>query len=329
MPFAGVTIQEICLRLLKYIGVRQLAPEPVNSQLESIQPGDLDDLLACINGAMQEVFEAAPDEMRQQGAGAVINAPASGTCSVIQFGFTISAFVGYLPYMNFCTCRLAGDTQDNRLINATTLERPFMGATGANVGITVYHDFLTLPTNVDQVKDPVELPNQWGLIKANDYINYLRFCGVPLVVDDAGHAINYPFFYFYQKTVARPMAYFPDTYFEPLQNQQVKGIRLGPLPDQTYPLAFRVALNPPVFHETDIAVDCGAGNYTDPGTLIPVSNSWVASIFLPYALQRWTAHPAFKNEAAKAEIMRQFKQAEGIVTGTTASKNPNPRIRYV
>jgi hypothetical protein len=326
---SNVTLQNACLRALKFIGCRQFAPEPTGSQLESVQPTDLDDLLLAANGAMQECYAAAPDEIRQQYAGSTLFAPTNQTCTATQYSATISGLTGYQPYMNYCTIRIGGDTQDNMLVNATTLVRPYQGNTAPNIPVTIFSDCLTLPSTVDQVKEPVELPNQWPLIKANSYIDFLRWAGVPLVTDEAGQAYGFPFYYFYQKTVSRPRAYWCDTWYNPTTAQQVKMLRVAPLPDQTYPLAYRVAMNPPFYQGTDICEDFATGNYTDPGTLIPVSNAWVASIFMPYFLQRWTSHPAFKNESAKAEIMRQFKQAEAIVTAATVVKNPNPRIRYV
>ena len=315
------------MRMLKYIGVRQLAPEAAGSQLESVQPGDLDGVATAITGAMQEVFDAAPDEMREQRIGSVLYAPAGGTVSATQFSTAISNFTGYQSYMPGCTVRLAGDAQDNELVSQTALERPYMGTTG-NVGITIYHDCLTLDPGVDHVSTPVELPNQAPLYAANDRLDFMRWVGVPLITDEAGNAMDFPFYHYYQRTVSRPRAWFAEGWYDPAQTQYVKRIRFGPMPDTNYPVAYRVALCPPRYSSEDIVAP-GDDTCADPGTVIPVSNAWVETILLPVALQRFTAHPAFKNESAKAEIARQYKQALAILTGASITKNPSRVIRYV
>lgn len=335
---ANITVQDVAMRMLKYIGVRQLAPEAAGSQLESVQPGDLDDVATAITGAMQEVFDAAPDEMRERRVGGVLHAPVSGTVSVAQFGTTITNFAGAQGYMPGCTVRLAGDPQDNELgpqsldgsgnpiAGRYSLERPYMGTGGDNVAISVYHDCLTLDPGVDHVNTPVELPNQAPLYAANDRLDFMRWLGVPLITDAAGNAIGFPFYYYYQRTVSRPRAWFAEGWYDPAQAQYVKRIRFGPMPDTNYPVAYRVAMCPPRYTSADI--DNG-DHATDPGTVIPVSNSWVETILLPVALQRFTAHPAFRNESAKAEIGRQYKQALAILTGASISKNAPRVVRYV
>ena len=321
----AVTVQYIALRMLKYIGIRQLAPEATNSQLESVQPGDLDDVITAINGAMQEVFSAAPDEMREQRLGDVVRGPFQTTLNATQYSRTISAVAGYQSYHQGCTIRLAGDQQDNELVNATTLARAFMGPSGTGISATIFGDCITLDPSVDSMNDPVELPNQAPLYKANDRLDFLRWQGVPLVADAGGFSNSIPFFFFYQKTIARPRCWFGESWFDPTTGP-VKRIRLGPLPDTFYPVAYRVALNPPTYVSTDI--DNG-DHTTDPNKIIPVTNKWVESLLLPAALQRFTAHPAFKNESAKKEIERQYAMALKILSDSTVSPNSPASIRYI
>jgi hypothetical protein len=300
----------------------------------------MDDVATAITGAMQEVFDAAPDEMRERRVGSVLHAPASGTVSAAQFSTTITNFSAAQSYMQGCTVRLAGDPQDNELgpqaldgsgnpiAGQYSLERPYMGTSGNSVAISIFHDCLTLDPAVDHVNTPVELPNQAPLYAANDQLDFMRWLGVPLITDEAGNAIGFPFYYYYQRTVSRPRAWFAEGWYDPAQAQYVKRIRFGPMPDTNYPVAYRVAMCPPRYSSADIAAP-GDSTYADPGTVIPVSNSWVESILLPVALQRFTAHPAFKNESAKAEIGRQYKQALAMLTGASVSKNASRVIRYI
>jgi hypothetical protein len=325
---SNITVQNVAMRMLKYIGVRQLGPEPAGSQLETVQPGDLDDVATAITGAMQEVFESAPDEMREQRMGSVLYAPVSATVSAAQFSTAIGNFAAFQSYMPGCTVRLAGDAQDNELVSQTALARPFMGTTSSSIAITVFHDCLTLDPGVDHVSPPVELPNQAPLYAANDRLDFMRWVGVPLITDPSGNAIDFPFYYYYQRTVSRPRAWFAEGWYDPAQTQYIKRLRFGPMPDTSYPVAYRVALCPPRYTSADIAAP-GDNTYADPGAVIPVSNSWVETILLPVALQRFTAHPAFKNESAKAEIARQYKLAIEMAQMSTIARNPNRSVRYI
>lgn len=323
---AYITVKQVAMQLLKYIGIRQLAPEDQSSQLESVQPGDLDEVASAITGAMQEVFFSAPEEIREQRSGSALRAPLNTTATATQYSTTISALSGYASWMNGCTIRLAGDDQDNELVNATTLATPYMGATGTGIQATIYNDCINLDPTVDHVKGPVELPNQAPLYPANDRLNFLQWLGVPLITDTSGRAYGSPFFYFYKRTVSRPRAWFCEGYYDSAQGFYQKRLRIGPMPDTTYPVAYRVALSPPRYSAADI--DNG-DHTTDPGTLIPVPNSWVESILIPVAKQRFTCHPAFKNESAKQEIARQYKAALDIIRESTAVPLQPNRIHYI
>jgi|GEM_PF-1680235 len=326
MP-APITVQYVVLRMLKYFGIQQLAPVTQPSNVESIQPGDLDDVITCLNGAMQELYDVAPTELREQPRGALLAAPLGVTLIATYGSATISAFGAYTAAMAGCTIRLAGDTQDNEIVSATQLARPFIG-TGGSISATVYFDCINLGNDVDHVLPVIELPNQAPLYAARDRMDFIKWLGVPLVTDPSGWAYQFPFYFYYQKQIARPRAWFCESYLDPAQSQEQKRIRVGPMPDQVYPLSYRVAIRPPHYSTGDIYAS-GDTTYADPNTLIPVPNSWVESVLLPYALQRMTSLPAFRNEAAKAGIAQQYKTAEGILQKASVTSGAQRTISYV
>ena len=49
------TVQQVALRMLRYIGVTQFTPQAAGSELESLGPGDLEDVANAITGALQEI----------------------------------------------------------------------------------------------------------------------------------------------------------------------------------------------------------------------------------------------------------------------------------
>lgn len=71
----GLTVHQLALRLGKHIGVVSLDPvDPANlSPLHGagLRVGDGEELLACINGALQELWEATPKAVRVERLGEV------------------------------------------------------------------------------------------------------------------------------------------------------------------------------------------------------------------------------------------------------------------
>ncbi|MEI8233468.1 MAG: hypothetical protein WCH57_02145 [Verrucomicrobiota bacterium] len=64
----ALTMHELALRLAKYLGVTAFDPgDPSNTDpllQPALRPGDLDDVVACLNGALQEFWELAPRGVR-------------------------------------------------------------------------------------------------------------------------------------------------------------------------------------------------------------------------------------------------------------------------
>jgi len=131
------------MRMLKYFGIQQLGPVTQPSNLEQVQPGDLDDLITELNAAMQELFDNAPSELMEQPRGALLLAPLAVTLTATQGSTVISGFTAFTAAMPGCTIRLAGDTQDNEIVSATELASPF-AATGGPITATVFFDCVNL-----------------------------------------------------------------------------------------------------------------------------------------------------------------------------------------
>ena len=64
----SLTIHQLALRLAKHIGVTAFDPGDVSNTSPLLQAGarggDLDDVVSCINGALQELWELAPRGVR-------------------------------------------------------------------------------------------------------------------------------------------------------------------------------------------------------------------------------------------------------------------------
>lgn len=307
--------------MLRYVGVTQLLPQPNDSELEDLLAGDLDDVVGDINGAMQEITNGSPGESREYPGGGLLFGPRQVTLTATTNSPVISAFAGFNASMIGCTIRIQGDTQDNEVVSATALAIPFVGTTGPNIAATVYGDCFTIDPSIKTIPGPVMIPNQIPLVECSSRDAFMKYLGAPLVTDAAGRPWGYPFFYFFQKTVQRPRAWFMEGFYQTPLGYLPRRIRFAPMPDQNYQLSFRSTLNAPFFAYADIF---DGTTEDDPRTLIPLPDGWVESILLPIAKQRYTANPRFRNESAKPEIQRQYKAALAHLKnsrGKTAIRN--------
>lgn len=298
-----MTVQEIALQLLAYIGVYSLDPT-ANTNEENqrgLQSVDRLIVLSSINGAMQEIFETLV-ALSEKRIGITIFSPAGLTFSATKYSRVISSPAGWQSWMQGCTLQGA-DAVDNEFESATSLIRPHLGATGT-VNATVYCDALLLPSNVKNVMEPVDIPNVGPLRVASSqddfrfYSMFNRSGNRPMIIGETAYLTT-------NKTVGRPAVYM----VEPVANASLQNLtvylRLNPMPnlnDASFAM-LRVRTKPPAFIDSDI------GNSTDPAPTTPIPVDWHESILLPFALKRFMRHPSFENQSAQ-EIMQQYIEAK-------------------
>lgn len=247
------TVQQCAMPLLRYIGVTQLTPQPVGSQLENCQPGDLDNSALAITQAIGEIHEVSPIENREVSTGTILYGPASVTLSATANSTTISSFTTYAAWMgNGNTIRIGGDDADNELVSATQLARPYNGATGTGKTATVYGDSFTLPSTYSRAISPLYLPNMLPMPVADSLEEFLQMAGWPMVVSPDGRGDLTPFFAFIRKSIGRPRVALATGAYDGTLGYVPRRLRFAPLPDQNYTLAYRAAANPPKFTRDDI-----------------------------------------------------------------------------
>lgn len=307
------TAQTGALRLLRYYGVTSLDSTTPARQPFEIQPTDLDDVLSVMNYALQVMRRREPGEEKQQNLGAYLHAPTTVSFTVTNGNAAISSFSGYQPWMAGCTVRVNGDSQDNELTSATLMARPFVGTSGTTSAI-VYGDAVQLDETISDVCVPVSLPNQAPLIACTDRMTFMRLSGYPMICNPSGSAYGYPFFWFVQKVVSRPLAWFLEGAYQAGTNYVPRRIRVAPMPDQNYSLAFRANINPTRLQLTDLQNE----DFSDPGILIPVPDDQFESLFEPIALKQLSGKPPFKNSDCLPQIEAAYLQA----IATLKSLNP-------
>jgi len=248
----SVTVQQVARTLLSYIGVTQFTPQPVGSQLESCQPGDLDNAALAITQALHEVHEVSPIANREVSTGALLYGPAAVRLDVTEGSTAIDNLSSYAARMNGSTIRISGDDQDNELAGETQLARPYNGPTATGVSATIYGDSVTLPSSYSRAIGPLWLPNQFPMPIADSREEFIRLSGWPMVVSPGGRGDLSPLFSFIRKSVGRPRVALAMGAYDGTLDYVPRRLRVAPLPDQNYTLAFRAAANPPRFTRDDI-----------------------------------------------------------------------------
>lgn len=300
---AAPTANVIAKRLARTLGIVSFDSASPAGQQFPIQPGDLDDIAAVMTSAFQEMVAYAPTEIRNRDSGAWLNAPTPVTATVTQGSKTVT-LTPFSAWMLGCTIVLTGDGYDNEINTQTELSRPYAGATGSTTG-TVYADCVQLDDTVNQVLPLVQIPPQWPLIAADTREEFMQISGYPLVTDASGGAFGWPYWWFTQKAIGRPVAWFLDSYYDSTSTYLPRRLRVGPMPSEACSLSFRVGINPIRILTTDI----DNSGHTDPGTVLPIPDAWVESLYYPICVKLMSGLPQFRNAAMLQEVDRRYRQA--------------------
>lgn len=307
---AAPTVQAIASALLRMLGVNSLF---TTTGENPIMDGDLDDVAMVMTQAYQEIFNKGPGEIKSRPMFGVLNAPTAVTLSATNGSAVISGFTTWATWMPGSTVRINGDTQDNELLSATLLARPYMGTTASGLGATVYGDCLTLDDTVEKVVQPMLLGNNQEIFETQSrqefifrggWSNRQSLPGTPYYYLGAKPSGGFPTVFFIEGVYDSTLDYVP------------RRIRFSPMPMTQLSVSYIADMTAPRI----TAVDILNSNYSPTSnTKIPTINGSVESVFLPIAMQILTRLPTFKNSDSKPEIMRQYQDALRRLTGSRAS----------
>lgn len=236
------------------------------SSLNGINLSDADKaaIAIALTQGLQEIFGLGITAISEQRISEVLRVPTNVTFNAAQYSTAISGFATWATWMDGCTIQ-GGDEDDNELLSATELRRPFMGSTGA-VNATVYADAVRLPSWVKNTMDPVETPRVFQLVAADNRQDF-RFWNSPYIGDRAHmhHHSHASFYTSRNKTAGDPCAYFVEARYDPTTGSLPLYLRVNPMPAQPMPITFRVKRKPPVIVATDITGE----SLTVSGSLSP------------------------------------------------------------
>lgn len=306
-------------QMLPYIGILSFDPA-VNASTagkRAVEPFDIEFCAACMTGAAEEIFNDAPAALSEFLYADQLNPPTPAVFNLTQYSKTIGSITTWAAWMQGCTVRLTGDDVDNQILSQTQLLRPYQGGTSASVSGTVYGDSILLPSSIKSIKDPVRLPTISPLMGTTSREHFLFY----IQPHQYGNRQQSPtiFYNLTNKSVGQPAIWLAENAIDIAVAATVKYVRFNPMPNQAYSVTMNAKLKAPVFTAADIYA--GTAYAVDPNKAIPMD--YHTAIFIPFALQRFTAHPSFDNKAI-TEIARQYKKAQGMLLDCVPSVTSEP-----
>lgn len=299
LPFIGVTVLDLSAN----------ANDPGKRQLLQ---SDIDFGAGCQTGALEEIYAGGPAAISERRLAFVLNKPTTISVTTVSLSTAITVS-GWQDWMIGCTVRIPEDSQDNEFVSATELLKPWMGETSGVQPSTVYGDAVKLPEGTDCVLEPVEIPLWKPLVPATSREQFITWNLPTGYRNEVQPGVSY--YVTINKAVGWPVVWFAEAAFDPSEDFLPIFLRVNPMPSQAFSITMRARLQPPVITAADIY----DGTPSDPGPDFNIPLSWHESVFLPFAMQRWTAHPSFTNEGSKKEIARQYQVAKNKLDSYAAS----------
>lgn len=311
-------------KMLPMIGILSFDPavNATTAGKRAVEPFDIAFCADCMTGAAEEIFDEGPASVSEAPDAYQLYPPTGVTLTVTQFSKTISGLTTWAPWMLGCTINISGDQLFNEITSQTTLLRPYAGGSGAVSG-TVYGDAVKLPSNVKQVMDPVRLPTLAPLMGTTNRERFLGYTN-PHRYGNRMTTGRQVFYDLTNKTVGQPAIWMAENMINVATAETTKFLRFNPMPNQAYSATVRVKIKAPTFTAADIYA--GADYTTDPGAIIPLD--YHSSIFVPFAMQRFMAHPSFNNPIAAKEIVRQYQRAQMMLNNCTPGVVSNEPAGY-
>ena len=315
MPDYSVTVQNVVLDLLQYIGVTSLQA-PSNSNALN-RPGiineDIYKAIRAINAALGEILEKGPIQATTRTRRSeLLNAGTGVIISVTQNSKDITFVSGQADWMVGCSIQIGGDSYMNEIVSfegaTAKLLRQYLGSTQVNLPAQVWGDAVVLPDDTNAVIEPVQIMPNRNLVPAQSRQHFDRF-------SYQANSESAPYTYI-MKTTGWPILYLAEGTYDPLLPYMPIILRVNPMPNQAMTITYVAERKFTKVSMDDIGLD---GN--DPGvTFSGNCSDWLENILLPIARKRFSAHPAWKNREARPEIMDQYKQAIALLESPTLSK---------
>ncbi len=307
MPY---TVRQAVMDLLRFLDAEQRTLPAAAAEDDPVPA-----CLSAVHGALSELSTLGPPWQFRARRSAVIHAPV--TVTIPSVGQEASSFALSAPtwqdWMLGCSIQIGNEPWNEitgREGTTVTLLHPVLDGFGANVSARVYGDCVRLPANVMQVMGPVTIADHYELRPAHNLSQIHQALYDCWRNEDYGRDATMAAARRRTVDSPGPRLYWHDMAYDGTSAPASSRLRLGPMPQSRAILHYRARLSSPRFTEDDVYV-C-ADPSTDPGTVIPVREDLIDTVFLPIARQRFTASPLFRNDSALGELKRQYEAAHAI-----------------
>lgn len=308
-----MTIGTLLNRLLTHF-----SPEERSVPDSPTYPGRNAAVVQAINSALQELFTNSI-WTRRDTEGFLLYAPTTVSATVTEGSKTVAFDGNWIARFLGCSCRIDGGTIDNRIKSVSgttaTMTYPHDGPTGTK-DIVIWHDCLTLPSNVAEVLKPVFIkggpflsprPSPASLnahqTTEEDY-GFDRLVTVPITHEaDMATVVGTPQFYTVEEFQS-------DAYAVPARR-----LRVYPAPDSQMVLSTRCRYAAPTYGTTDTTKS------------VPIPNDYVESILIPVAEHHLTRSEFFRNDPARQSIAQGYQTAIALLQSLNPQNSSGVRIR--
>lgn len=298
------------------------SPEERELPDDSEYPGRVGSCIGAINAAMQFLFANHGPWTRRGTHGFILHAPTTDTVAVT-YGSTLLTFTAWQDWFEGCACKISGASTENRIrgvdsvTSAITLDLPHDGTTGS-VGITIYHDSLTLPLDIGEVLSPVSIKGASMLAP------------VPSVTHLPGHTVDswedygmedhrvsrFPTPPAIATSTGVPRRYCVDAHQHTASSTPRFRLRIFPAPSSASMLEARVRYAVPVYTSATATTE-----------ELPIPHGYADSILVPVAEKHLTRSPFFRNDSARPGIDDAYTQAVSMLRTTNPQSAPGMRLR--
>lgn len=287
------SVQDIAKYLLSYTDLGEGDPLSCASETQKAF------LCSVITGALQEVHSIKPEAFRGR-LGFTLAAPESGT-AVVTAGSTSVDLSSWgnkdLRGRTFRMGSALNQIAPSESAPGNAFILPWDGMSGT-AGISVYGDAILIGSDAFSVMGDVHLEGYGPLRPCPDRSTYTAY-------RDELWGLDYglrPYAMTVTRNTGIPESWWTETACLPTGHTQLY-LRFAPLPEREYQVSFDVAYCPREISTNDL----------EGSIPLPVPGRFFDGILIPYALQRWTGSPWFRNAEAREEIARQYKTAERML----------------
>lgn len=305
-----MTVTEAAARLLTHF-----SPEERSIPDSVTYPGRNGEILAAINGALEEMYGESGLWMAQDERGVNLQAPVTLNIAVVKDSTAAEiAAPDWQAWMGGCTIVIAGQEIDNQIRDndrMVKLRYPYSGDTGS-VSAVIYHDSVQLAADVLAVHDPVMI----------DGIQIPAISHTSALVQTTSDRD----FGFHKRSASAlvrrvsasasaPRAYVVESWMPSTTSAPSARLRLTPAAAAACFLQYVAQMTPPVI--TSI---------TSNTAVLPIPHHFASSVFIPIAEMRLSASPFWGGVRSPESLANNYQNALKILTEANPRKNRGIRF---